>query len=248
MNTTPKRQVNTKICRPVELYTTIGRMLPQSTFRDAPQKTREFVHSLSVQIAKSPANYFKTDDAPVIDVHALASSGIDGAKFIQFVQEGISEDEYKTSWPLFAQAIERNRWHLIIRQTLGDVIEKASIDGWYEQIGRPLTVLTPKESRKYNWDQAIIDTGLKMGILLENLVKIRDACVACKRACAKPEELEPLHELSLSAAGIETAQLEISGFTQSIDAAVIRNARAFDASMAVVPTGKEVVHPFTRSY
>ena len=86
---TQKRPVNTKVCKPVELYPVIGRMLPQSAFRDATQKSREFVHSLSVQLSKEPSNYYQPGDAAVIDVHALDAAGADvpdGGKFIQFIR------------------------------------------------------------------------------------------------------------------------------------------------------------------
>ena len=142
----------------------------------------------------------------------------------------------------------KEKFILICVQVLGDIIDRKSLYGWYELIGRPLTALMPKESRAYNWDQAVIDTGLKMGILLENLVKIRDACIAVKRANASILELESLHELSLSASGHETAKLEVEGFAMSLAAAVARNTRALESSMAVAPSGKEVNHPFVRSY
>lgn len=221
---TPKRPPNTTPCKPIQLFPVLQRMMPFTAQRGDPKELHTFTAALAATIAKVPSNYFQSDNAQALDAGYLM------------------RNEYALPWPLSAQMPDRNKFLFIVRQVMGDLIATDSINGWYDLVGRPISSLMPEESRKYNWDAELVASGLKLGILLENLLKIQSACVAVKRANAKPEELETLHEISLSADGQELARQEINAYAANIESAIARSTRAFDSSMTAEPTGKEIVH------
>jgi hypothetical protein len=221
-----KRPSNTTPCKPIQLFPVLQRMMPFVTQRGDPKELHTFTSALAANIAKTPSNYFQSDDACALDAGYLM------------------KNEYETPWPLQAQPVEKNQFLVICAQILGEIISRQSLVDWYELVGRPLTVLLPEDSRKYNWDDELVKSGLKLGILRENLSRIRAACESLKRATATPEQVEVLHEMSLSTTGAEFARHEITAYAASIEESIARSSRAFESAMTAEPTGKEITHPW----
>jgi len=219
-----KRPPNSKPCKPIQLFPVIQRMMPFQMQRVDQKELRTFTSALAASLASNPVMYFQPDDAQALDAGYLM------------------RNEYSLPIPLKANGVPRNIWILLCSQILGRTVADESLIAWHFNISKPLSSLPPDEVRRYDWDASIIESGLKLGILRENLVRIAQACQDYKVANAKPEEVEVLREVSLSADGQELARQEINAYAANVEASIARSSRAFNNAFQAEPTGREISH------
>ncbi len=93
------------------------------------------------------------------------------------------KDPYREGWPLEAQPIDVELFYKFFAQIVGEkVFAKHQIWAMFGDAGLPQSVMMPAESRKYNWDQALLKAMLKAGVTRSKALEIQSDIVAYKRS------------------------------------------------------------------